>query len=156
MSPDDSIELAIQHARELFIYHAGQRIQSLNFYFVAIAVFLTGFGFVATAKMTDGVRALFGIVLAIAGIYITKLFQDLDKRNEQLVHCDEKLLKAAEQKMVGTVIPEWNITECYEQQKDGVPHYVTVVPNIFKLYIGLSAVGGIYSVVPWISHFFCV
>src|SRR5437867_4014750 len=118
MDSAEATKLALQHSRELFIYHAGQRIQSLNFYFVAVAVFLGGFGILITSKVEPGGRALFGIVLAFAGTCITNLFQALDKCNEQLVHCDELLLKCAEGKMetiTGTAVPEWKLTEGAEE-----------------------------------------
>jgi hypothetical protein len=148
MDPTESTKLALQHARELFIYHAGQRIQSLNFYFVAIAVFLSGFGFLASSKMELEERAFFGIVLACGGFYVTRLFQQLDERNHQLVQCDECLLKKAEERLaVSDQLPEWKVTERAEKQPGR--HYLKIVPNIFGLYQTLSIVGGIYSIWPW-------
>src|ERR1044071_7173736 len=61
MNVDESTKLALEHARSLFIYHAGQRIESLNRYFVTITVFLTGFGVLANSKLELGDRALFGL-----------------------------------------------------------------------------------------------
>lgn len=152
MNSDELTKLALEHSRELFIYHAGQRIQSLNFYFVAITVFLTGFGFLATSALGPGDRALFGIVLAFAGFYITHLFQELDKRNEQLVHSDESLLKYAEETLANMSTPplsEWKVAACAEKFRGR--HYTKIVPSIFGLYKFLSFVGGIYSVWPWTS-----
>lgn len=152
MDSEQLTKLALQHSRELFIYHAGQRIQSLNFYFVNITVFLTGFGFLAISNMGPPDRALFGIVLAVAGFYITHLFQELDKRNEQLVHCDEALLKHAEEtlaKMSNPPVPEWKVLACADESKQGIRHYEKIVPSIFGLYKALNFIGGIYSVWPW-------
>lgn len=157
MNSDESTKLALEHSRTLFIYHAGQRIQSLNFYFVAITVFLTGFGVLAISKVDPADRALFGTVLAAAGFYLTHLFQRLDKRNEQLVHCDESLLKYAEDALAKTSDPplsEWKAAERAEELKPGVQHYTKIVPNIFGLYKFLSIIAGIYSVLPWIKSAF--
>lgn len=147
------LKLALEHSRGLFIYHAGQRIQSLNFYFVAITVFLTGFGFLATSKLEPGNRALIGLVLAIAGFCLSHFIQALDKRNEQLVHCDEFLLKCVEERLATTSeppIPEWKVIACSEKPKQGVRHYAEIVPKIFRLYKGLSIFAGVYFTWPWI------
>jgi hypothetical protein len=152
MDSDESTKLALEHARSLFIYHAGQRIQSLNFYFVAITLFLTGFGFLASSNLGPTDRAFVGIVLAFAGFFITHLFQELDKRNEQLVHCDESLLKYAEgtlANMSDPVLSEWKITECAEKPEKGVRRYAKIVPHIFRLYKAVSIIGGIYFALPW-------
>lgn len=151
MNPENSTTLALQHARELFIYHAGQRIQSLNFYFVAITVFLTGFGFLATSKMEPEDRAFVGIVLAFGGFCITRLCQRLDKRNEQLVHCDEALLQKVEARMAteDSELQEWKVTDCGREEDPAIPHYSIIAPRLFDLYKALSIIGGIYSVWPW-------
>jgi hypothetical protein len=151
MDPDESTKLALEHSRELFIYHAGQRIQSLNFYFVAITVFLTGFGALAISEVDPVDRALFGIVLASAGFYLTLLFQRLDKRNEQLVHCDEFLLEKAEKKLADLepALIEWKVTESAKKLSNKVRHYTEIVPSIFGLYQILSIIAGMYSVWPW-------
>ena len=151
--PTDATKLALEHSRELFIYHAGQRIQSLNFYFVAITVFLTGFGFLATSDLGSGERAIFGIVLALAGCCLTHLIQGLDERNEQLVRYDEKLLEYAEAEMAKSSEPavlDWEVTKRAGEYKDGVKHYRKIVPSIFALYKALSLIGGIYFVCVWI------
>jgi hypothetical protein len=154
MSSDDSTKLALEHSRQLFIYHAGQRIQSLNFYFVAIAVFLTGFGFLATANLGSGERAIFGTMLALAGFWLTQFIQGLDKRNECLVHCDEDLLKYAEAIMANPAppacpVPEWEVTK-RAGEDNKAKHYTKMVPYIFALYKALSVIGGIYFACPWI------
>jgi hypothetical protein len=154
MNADDSTKLALEHARSLFIYHAGQRIQSLNFYFVAITLFLTGFGFVASSNLGPAGRAFVGIVLALAGFRITQLFQALDKRNEELVHCDESLLKDAEAaltKVSDPVVSAWEVTALSEKPEKGAKRYAKIVPSIFHLYMTVSILGGIYFACPWVS-----
>jgi hypothetical protein len=154
MNADDSTKLALEHARSLFIYHAGQRIESLNRYFVTITVFLTGFGVLATSKLELGDRALFGLVLACGGFFITHLFKGLDKRNHQLVQCDESLLVYAEEKMAklsNPLVPAWEVTKAAAKHREGVPHYTTIVPSIFRLYMAVSILGGIYFAWPWVQ-----
>jgi hypothetical protein len=151
MSTDDSLKLALEHSRGMFIYHAGQRIASLNYYFVAIAVVLTGFGHVATSSMSIDDRALFGLFLSIAGVVLTLCFKYLDRRNEQLVHCDEELVKWAEQKLVDlTGFLGATITTASDNLTPKGVRYSRIVPIIFCLYITLSVAGGIYSIWPWV------
>jgi hypothetical protein len=150
MSADESLKLALEHSRGMFIYHAGQRIASLNYYFLAIAVFLSGFGYVVTTSMSIEDRALLGLCLSIAGVVLTLCFIFLDKRNEQLVHCDEKLVKWAEQKLADLVdFPGAAITAASDKSTPKSVRYSRIVPIIFLLYISLSIAGGIYSTWPW-------
>jgi hypothetical protein len=154
MDADNSIKVALEHARSLFIYHAGQRIQSLNFYFVAITLFLPGFGFLASSNLGPADRAFIGIVLAFAGFFVTHLFQKLDKRNEELVHCDEFLLRDAE-KAASTVsdpvVSAWEVTARSEHPEKGALRYAKIVPSIFRLYKAISILGGIYFAWPWVQ-----
>jgi hypothetical protein len=150
MSSDDSLKLALEHSRGMFIYHAGQRIASLNYYFVAIAVVLAGFGHVATSSMSIEDRSLFGLFLSIAGVVLTFCFKFLDKRNEQLVHCDEELVKWAEQKLADlTGFERGKITSASDAFTPKV-RYSQIVPFIFWTYITLSVAGGIYSIWSWV------
>jgi|SRR5579862_277135 len=156
MSDEDAIKLALEHSRALFVYHAGQRILSLNYYFVAIAVFLSGFGFLAASSLTTNSRALIGLALAIAGIFLTHCFRSLDRRNEQLVDCNKKLLRHVEGEMAKRVgCDEWNITA----SADDAPHlhwrYRFIVPRIFYLYMLLSGVGGLFSILLWATQQLC-
>jgi hypothetical protein len=156
---DGELKLALEHARALFVYHAGQRIQSLNYYFVAIAVFLSGFGFLANSSLSNGKRALVGLVLSIAGIFLTVCFQGLDQRNDQLVERDESLLKWAEKEMADKLnCPAWKITEAAGDPAISKParyRYKKIVPRIFGLYMALIAAGGIYAIWPWAARWLC-
>lgn len=154
MNVDESTKLALEHARSLFIYHAGQRIESLNRYFVTITVFLTGFGFLATSKLEPGDRALFGLILACGGLVITHFFKGLDRRNAQLVDCNEALLEHAEEALANSSNPpvrEWEITKQAGQHSDGVLHYAKILPNIFRFYQAVSILGGIYFAYLWVK-----
>jgi hypothetical protein len=151
MSADESLKLALEHSRGMFIYHAGQRIASLNYYFVAIAVVLSGFGYLVTSRMSIDERALFGLCLSVAGVVLTLCFKYLDKRNEQLVHCDEKLVMWAEQKLADlTDFEDAAITAASGRVSPKWIRYSHILPIIYGLYISLNIVGGIYSIWPWI------
>jgi hypothetical protein len=150
------LKLALEHSRALFIYSAGQRMLSLNYYFVAIAVFLSGFCVITTSSLTTGSRALSGSVLSTAGIILTICFWGLDHRNEMLVECSKTLLKFAEGEManlVGRV--EWNTAAFADNALSLRPGYRTIVPIIFLLYIILSAAELLFSIWPWATQLLC-
>ena len=84
----------------MFIYHAGQRHGSLNFYFGVLAAFVAGFVALFTADklwaLSQPVAPVIATVLGFAAILITILFGLLDMRNADLVKCDEKLVARIE------------------------------------------------------------
>lgn len=157
MLTDDTLKYALEHSRELFILHSGQRTASLNYYFLAIAVLLSGFGVVAnSSSLSTASRALIGALLSIAGLVLTNCFRGLDKRNAQLIACDEKLLTCAEAQMAALAgRHEWNITTSTDDIEPRNVRYEIIVPRIFFLYTGLSTTLGIYAIWPWANQLFC-
>jgi len=156
VSKEDSIKLALEHSRALFVYHAGQRILSLNYYFVAIAVFLSGFGFLAASSLTTNSRAVIGLVLSTAGIFLTSCFKGLDRRNVQLVDCNKQLLKYVEGEMAILVsCDEWNITVSADDAQPRHWRYGFIVPRIFTMYMLLSGAGGLFAIWPWATQQLC-
>lgn len=153
---EEDLKWALEHARALFVYHAGQRTQSLNFYLVAIAAFLSGFGLLANSSLLEGQRAVVGATLSISGIFLTLCFYGLDQRNHQLVECDESLLRWAERRMADKLgCPAWQITDATDNSKPGRYRYQRIIPMIFILYIALNVMGGIYSIWPWAARWLC-
>jgi hypothetical protein len=152
VNQEDPLKLALDHSRALFIYHANQRITSLNYYFVAIAIFISGFGFVSASSLKPVDRAMVGLVLSISGVFLTRCFMRLDLRNIQLVDCNEKLLKYAEEQMANlTGCEDWRITAHSDIAESRQHRYGTIVPHIFYLYIFLNIVGGIVAIRPLAS-----
>lgn len=151
----ESIKLALEHSRGLFIYHADQRIKSLNFYFIAISIFLTGFGLILRTKLSDNSMAFVGFFLSLFGVLLTMQFHSLDKRNQQLVKYAEDLLKVVEEKMAklpNARFSEWEVTKRADDVEDSVEHFSSIVPSIFAVYIAFSIVCGIYSIWPLLSE----
>lgn len=152
---DERLKWALEHARGLFIYHAGQRIASVNYYFLAIAVVITGFAHIATSSdITPGDRALLGIGLAVAGAFLTHFFKTLDLRNMDLVDCDSELLMKVEGLMKDDGIHEWTVTRAAKDKGPASRHYRVVVPKIFGLYLWTSILGGCYSAWPWLVEMY--
>lgn len=85
--PTDLTSL-LDHARDNFIYHAGQRLTSIRYYFATYAIFVAAyFGtFVRDAQIPSYARpGICGVA-----IIVTLAFWGLDKRNAELVEIDEK------------------------------------------------------------------
>lgn len=154
-SQDDTLEMMLEHARTLFIYHAAQRHRSLNFYFVAIAAFITALGFLWQAEVSPPVMAVVGIFLSVSAILVTLCFWQLDQRNEQLVECEVRSLKALENKILAdSDLNDCHITQGWENERSG-RKYRTIIPNLFRIYIGILAIGGLLISGPWLLPHLC-
>jgi hypothetical protein len=100
----NELQLALEHGRQIFQYHANQRHTAMNYYFLILAALVTGF---ATLYSHDELwqpgrdGPTIGLWLGVAAILITLCFFFLEQRNRQLVDGDEKLLKRAERELAG-------------------------------------------------------
>jgi hypothetical protein len=82
----------LEHPRALFIYHAGQRFSTINYFFVAFAIFAAAFVTTFTEKLTltDPTQIyLLRLALAAMASFVTGIFWMLDRRNAELVLVDE-------------------------------------------------------------------
>jgi hypothetical protein len=78
----------LEYAREFFNYQAQQRMTMFNFFLVFVGFVITGYG--ALFKQSSCRMTTF---LAIAGAILTIVFIFLERRNEELVHISEDVLK---------------------------------------------------------------
>jgi len=118
----DGLDVALEHGRALFIYHAGQRHGSLNFYFAVLGIFVAGYVSLFTSDKlwaTPGFTApIIGTIVGGAALAVTVLFGTLDRRNADLVEWDEKLVDSVEKKLAGKLsLSEMKIFE----QSEGSP-----------------------------------
>jgi hypothetical protein len=89
-------KIALEHGRGLFIYHAGQRVQSIGQYFAALA-FLSAAGVgILNARQSLGLQKWAGVIFCAIGFIITACLWAIDRRNQRLVEVDETLLRSAE------------------------------------------------------------
>jgi hypothetical protein len=88
----------LEHPRALFIYHAGQRFSTINYFFVAFAVFAAAFVGTYTDKFPSLPAVRVG--LAVMALFVTVIFWMLDRRNQELVHVDERGQHAIEELIV--------------------------------------------------------
>lgn len=142
------LKLALEHARALFIFHAGQRHTTLNYYLVALNVFALAIGTLTTSLLKDHISWL-ALPITLASLFAWRIagyFSTLDKRNEQIVHYDEALLKDAERRLAAfTRLPSFETVEaCSEKPVDG--GYRKIVPRLLHAYRLLFAVIALVSV----------
>lgn len=133
----ETLSVALQHARDLFIYHANQRLQSIRFFFIAFGVFAAGF-----TTLLSGVEiysSVFGAVFALAAYRIADTFRRLDQRNAELVHHDEEALLNLEGKMAELVgCSSMKITQRGKKAEIYSNQYGVVMPKFFRFVIILS------------------
>jgi deoxyribose-phosphate aldolase len=146
----DELKLALDHARDLFVYHAGQRLTSLNFFLAAVG-FVIGGTATALSKLSDNdplTRCFLGVVSATV-LILSVFFWILDKRNEYLVHCDEAAMKKCERELaVSTGLAELNTI----LNSDVYPSSITyrrIMPMLFILFILLGMIGIVFSYLDW-------
>lgn len=124
---DKMIELHYKHYTDLFIYQARQRIDSIRFYLIAVAV--------ASNVIVDSGSSNFAkaVIATVAGL-VTIIFLRLDYRNAQIVELDEKPLKylqsITQSKMNAS--NEW-VTFREAERKGFWVSYGTLVPILYSL-----------------------
>ncbi len=126
---------ALEHCRELFVYHANQRLQSIRFYFVAFGIFIAGYA-AAFAGGTGVASSLLSAVLALGALTITESFRRLDLRNAELVDCDEAPLKILEKIVADRMkLPDFETIKNSDTRGGGNKNknrYGIVMPRLFR------------------------
>lgn len=143
------LEKGLDHARNMFIYHATQRHNSIRFFFVAVAIFLTGFFVLLTNDsecLSPATRNLLATIQSIAAFVITVCFWRLDERNVALVHSDERLLRFCEQELaILTSIPQYKTVDFSDTLTPRWLQYTWIMRLMFLTLAGLCVLGTLVS-----------
>jgi phosphoglycolate phosphatase len=136
---------ALEHARTMFVYHAGQRHNSINFYFLALAIVMAGYGGLLTVDSAEFAPLVsrVGIALGLTGVVVTSCFWALDNRNAALVECDESLLRVAERNYARALTaPEFEVIRASDGKNRLT--YGKVMPFLFLFLacLNVAAVAG--------------
>jgi hypothetical protein len=95
--PDNQdLKSILEHVRGQFQYHAGQRLNTIRYFFVTYAVFVAAYVGTFTGKALD-VPPYTKLILSIMALAVTLSFWALDTRNQQMVHTDEHGLNEIEE-----------------------------------------------------------
>lgn len=88
----------LKHARELFIYHADQRLRSIRYATATLAVFFVAYATVFTRSndIIEVEKHALLFVICATGLIVTCIFKRLDRRNAYLVNVDEDAAKIIE------------------------------------------------------------
>ena len=161
----------LEHPRSLFIYHAGQRFSTINYFFVAFAIFAAAFVSTFTKDFQDASQLhLLRFGLAIMALLITVIFWMLDKRNQELVHVDElcqheieKLIQAKYDDIKNVqLVSGWSKHKQHGWLSDVVPsqerkhgwqwigQYSFIMPMMYSIFLLVSFLIAIWQGLPLI------
>jgi len=120
------IEKALEHAWNWFSLHAAHRMQSVNFFLVAVA-FLSA-GYVAAFQIPDHLLAA---AVAALGAMMSAFFNRLELRIKELIHAGEDAMKPLQAELAQiTGVPELQILERVESPKRSFTKYSVVISLI--------------------------
>jgi len=134
MADDDvkELELYHKHFTDLFVYQARQRIDTIHFFMLAVAV-------AANAVVAAGASNFAKAVIAFVAGLVTIVFLRLDFRNAQIVEIDEKplrYLQALTRKRM-QVSQEWVTFQVAEDNARSLASYGLLVPAMY-IFVLLS------------------
>lgn len=140
-------EHALAHATTLYVYHAQQRLQGFRYFISA-----TGLAVAAYAAALYQEAFVFSVGMALFGILTSVVFLLLDKRNEQLVMCDEKPMEEQQARLAAlTSDLSFNIIEESNKlgRKTPLKTYGRILPGTFLL-LGFGWVAALIASM-WLS-----
>jgi hypothetical protein len=145
--PDEIAKQAREHAWNWFALHATQRMQALNFFFVATAFLLAAYG--SLLEKHPSAAAIIGAV----GAWLTFCFNRLDVRNRQLVEDGEKALKVSQEHLADLSQNQhlnsrwcgagWLDVLCPHSQHDAVANYRGVSLGRCLCVVQVAALDGV-------------
>ncbi|MBI4635825.1 MAG: hypothetical protein HY727_05695 [Candidatus Rokubacteria bacterium] len=143
---DNSSRDALGHAWDWFAMHAGQRMQSFNFFLVATAFLVAGYATVL--KDHRGVAA----AIALLGAWLSVWFNRLEKRTKQLVKAGEAALEPSQQRLANLAgNPHLSILAVVNAKAPGSSSYAVVINVVqWTTFCGFSA-GAAYASWPLLA-----
>jgi hypothetical protein len=138
--PKKDCQVLLEHPRSLFEYHAGQRLNTIQYFFVAYAIFVAAYvSTLTTDKQTIDPKIQFW--LSVLATLISLAFFALDLRNAHLVHVDECALKKLEAKVREQydLDESFEIAKGWEKQKYWPPHFAVILPVLYAAIVLFSA-----------------
>lgn len=156
------VKIGLEYGRQLFIYHAGQRVQSIGQYFTALSFLTAAAVTLLNANSQSLDRKFIGIGLCVVAFVITAILWGIDTRNARLVAIDEELLAPLESfyatelgTMVGSGAKNGELHNFLIMQKSDKPYsklsnekgeflqYKNLTPILFGMYLAIWVLLGI-------------
>lgn len=139
------MEAMLSHGRELFIYHAGQRLTALEYVITFVGALSAGY-----AALMHYHEYFLAALLPTFAIALTHGFQCLEFRNKQLVKRDEEQLKALEKQYCELLgVAELEIMKRAESCVVGGRTYGKLLPAMFNLLKIASAALFAIALISW-------
>jgi hypothetical protein len=144
MTPLDQGDIekqAREHAWNWFALHAGQRMQTFNFFLVATAFLIAGY-----ASLLEKHRGgAFGV--SLLGAWLAFWFNRLDARSRQLVKASERALTALEAQLsAASGMADLNIVAAVERPEPGASSYRRVIKVIQWTLFATFLAGAAYAI----------
>jgi hypothetical protein len=84
-----------EYAWKYFDFHATQRTTMFNFFIIFSGIFIS-----VCAKLLETKHYIFLLIASVIGLGITVMFIFLERRNEELVHISEEILRTIEKEVL--------------------------------------------------------
>lgn len=133
---------AQSYAWNWFALHAGQRLQLVNFWLVAVAFLASAF----VQARSDHLAAIaFGV--AVTGVVSSLAFMKLDVRTRQLVRVAENALESLETSRTAAGLAEVNelVKASHQARRSRFDSYRVIIQGLQIAVAVMFALGALYS-----------
>lgn len=142
-----SDKIAFDYAWGWFSLHAGQRMQAVNFFLIAIAFLAASY-----VSAVVGSRPGLAVGISLLGSFSSFIFYRIERRVRGLIHAAEKALRPLEKNIAAvTGIAEVQIVESVEVAPRGSWPYSKVFRSLYAAVGSMFALGALYAGVPKIA-----
>ena len=143
----------LEHARELFIYWAGQRHTSIRYFTLFFSILVVAYGYILFQGQIDcghkqGILSGVGTV----SLLITIIFFGLDRRNAELVKNAERSMDVLERALAKKLkFCAIQTTLIGDNPKCMFLQYKFIMPAFFLVFIFVSILSIVFSPCLWLS-----
>lgn len=132
------------YAWNWFALHAGQRLQLVNFWLVAVAFLASAFVQARTSHLT-----VIAVGVSATGAVASAAFMRLDRRTRQLVGVAEQALRHLETSRVADGLPEVTelVRNAREAQRSRLDSYQVIIQGLQMLVAILFTLAAVYELI---------
>jgi hypothetical protein len=132
---------AMNHAWNWFALHAGQRMQMVNFFLLAVAFLVTGYVAALTKDLHAG-----AVGIGLLGAWIALSFHRLELRTKELVKAGEAAMKDFERRLAEkSGVQELEIVKRVEKTGKNWTSYGKVLPTLHWTIFAAFLAGSVYA-----------
>ena len=130
------------HAWSWFVVHSAQRMQGINYFLVAIALVVAGYG-----ASFAGKNYIVALAIGVLGLGVTYTFWMLDRRTRQLIKASEEPLRFVEAEIARrSGVDSINILDNVEKPDPGHLTYTKALEVLMFLVAVLMLVAIVASI----------